>query len=172
MALVLYLQALTINVPGRTCSWSPVRQSFIARFRKNTMEARTDGYMTWSSKSRCSDTLVFLEAKARIRDRGPRGQSIYMQEAAEMINKVILIILIIFVLFILAVIALLILVVVVVVIIITANWLPVIIIVGDDGILADSVTITIVVDIPDAGGAERLTPCVCLPTGVTLPASG
>ncbi|RHZ60132.1 uncharacterized protein CDV56_108760 [Aspergillus thermomutatus] len=84
MALIAFLDAVTLNTPNHKCYWGIRRLPFKVKFDQASIEARTDGYLP--NRARDEEAFAIVETKARLRQKGDqRDCEIYMQESAEMV---------------------------------------------------------------------------------------
>lgn len=81
-AFLSLLCAITIKHSGAKCIWTPHRAAMQAEFRKGTLEAQIDGYLT-ASKSASPRIRIIVEVKAK--RRGAYGTQVSMQETAELV---------------------------------------------------------------------------------------
>jgi hypothetical protein len=85
MALLLYLQALLINVRGIGADWTPERRALIVKKKdgQKVYEARVDGFLRYQS-DKSDPIMAIVEVKPCIRDINPNSDPIRMQEGAQM----------------------------------------------------------------------------------------
>ena len=85
MALLLYLQALLINIRGIGADWTPERRALIVKKKdgQKVYEARVDGFLRYQS-DKSNPIMAIVEVKPCIRDINPNSEPIRMQEGAQM----------------------------------------------------------------------------------------
>ena len=80
MALLNYLDALTLKLPNVASEWKARRLALTAEFGCDKYEARNDGFLAFKSTGKVQ---AILEVKAARRDAS--APEVQMQEAAEMV---------------------------------------------------------------------------------------
>lgn len=84
MALISFLDAVSLNLPDYKCKWGIARLAFKVDFHRASMEARTDGYLYGPTGG--DEAFAIVETKAHQRKKTTKtGGQVYMQESAEMV---------------------------------------------------------------------------------------
>lgn len=75
MALLLYLQALLINIRGIGADWTPERRALIVKKKdgQKVYEARVDGFLRYQS-DKSNPIMAIVEVKPCIRDINPNSE--------------------------------------------------------------------------------------------------
>ncbi|GAQ08026.1 hypothetical protein ALT_5347 [Aspergillus lentulus] len=84
MALISFLDAVSLNLPDYKCKWGIARLAFKVDFHRASMKARTDGYLYGPTGG--DEAFAIVETKAHQRKKTTKtGGQVYMQESAEMV---------------------------------------------------------------------------------------
>ncbi|KAJ5812433.1 hypothetical protein N7474_008734 [Penicillium riverlandense] len=82
-AMLEFLKAITMTIKGCLCKWTPGRAPFESmNFGKDTMTARTDGFLRAFDRKLIPDVFAIVEVKCQSRSRNK--PSVFWQESAEM----------------------------------------------------------------------------------------
>ncbi|KAK1142070.1 hypothetical protein N8T08_008152 [Aspergillus melleus] len=82
-AIISYLHALTLNIPGSESLCSSERLRLLFDFEAAQMEARTDGFLDIRGKGESKEAFATIEAKAAIRQRSNPHHGVYKEESAQ-----------------------------------------------------------------------------------------